>query len=218
MASGGGTIVGIVGYSAILDHYPLGPPLMEGLKSALAEVPDVRVENFTWSPVHVVQRFETGEMARPSRIVLVGTSAVSTEPGVVCAFRWTGGERDPNEVQERVYEAVTGIVDLENTLMIGEQFGVWPSETFTVEADMPPDTFGRMVMAENEGASTDAAFAERIGFSPARLRDDLIRTASKLARQGRAADVEWLEKSADRLARVRPFTETHFAFAADDKT
>lgn len=217
MANGGGTIVGIVGYSAILDPFPLGPPLMEGLKAAVADLPEVQVENFTWSPVHVVQRFETGEMARPSRVVLIGGAAVSTAPGVARAFRWTGGERDPLEVQERIYEAVTGIVDLENTLMIGAQFGVWPDETFSVEADLPSDTFGRMVMAENDGATTDAQFAEQIGFSPARLRQDLIRTAAALARYGHAADVEWLDKSADKLARVRPFAETHFAVTAGGK-
>ncbi|MDU8944323.1 hypothetical protein [Ovoidimarina sediminis] len=218
MGGGGGTIIGIVGYSAILDPYPLGPPLMTGLTEAVADRPDVRVENFTWSPVHVVQRFETGEMARPSRIVLIGSAAVSTEPGLVRAFRWTGGERDPLEVQERIYEAVTGIVDLENTLMIGAQFGVWPEETFTVEADLPSDTFGRMVMADNDGVSDDAGFEERIGFSPARQRQDLVRTAAALARHGRTAEISWLDKSADRLARVRPFTETHFAVASGGRT
>jgi len=59
------TLIGIVGYSAILDSYPLGPLLMTGLKAALADAPNVTIENFTWSPVHIVQRFENDEMPKP---------------------------------------------------------------------------------------------------------------------------------------------------------
>lgn len=210
--------MGIVGYSAILDPYPLGPPLMHGLQTAVSDLPDVHVENFTWSPVHIVQRFQTGEMARASRIVLIGSAAVSTQPGAVRTYRWAGGGRDPLEVQERIYEAVTGIVDLENTLMIGAQFEVWPQETFTVEADLPSDVFGRMVMADNEGASADDDYASVVGFSPAAQRDALIKTAAALARHGRAADVEWQDKCAAGLAPVRPFIENHFSDVEGGKT
>ena len=62
-------IVGIVGYSAVVDSYPLGPKLMEELEVAFAEYPEVVVENFTWSPVHIVQRFQDGGLERPDRII-----------------------------------------------------------------------------------------------------------------------------------------------------
>jgi len=74
------TLIGIVGYSAILDSYPLGPPLMTGLEAALADAPHVTIENFTWSPVHIVQRFENDEMPRPERLVLIGLSATTLSP------------------------------------------------------------------------------------------------------------------------------------------
>ena len=74
------TLIGIVGYSAILDSYPLGPPLMAELEAALADAAHVTVENFTWSPVHIVQRFENDEMPRPERMVLIGLSATTINP------------------------------------------------------------------------------------------------------------------------------------------
>lgn len=188
---------------------------MTDIEAALAgATPAVRVENFTWSPVHVVQRFQTGEMQRPGRVVLVGQAAVSSAPGTVKAFRWRGGQRDNQEMQERIYEAVTGIVDLENTLIIGAHFGVWPEECFTVEADLPADTFGRMVIAENEKVADEKELAGTLGFSSAETRAETVRVAAALAKDGCAADIALADKTAGVLAPVQPFTETHIAVAA----
>lgn len=204
------TLIGIVGYSAILDSYPLGPPLMTGLESALADAPHVTIENFTWSPVHIVQRFENDEMPRPERLVLIGPSATTLNPGNVHACQWRGGEASELAVQERVYEAVTGIVDLENTLMIGEYFKAWPSECFTVEADMQANTFGRLVMADSEGWDTDEkALNEHFGFSPTEQRQRIISMAEDIARNGEKADQVLHEKSAASLTPVQPFIRNH---------
>ena len=202
-------LVGIVGYSPILDGYPLGPLLLRDLEAALAASPHVTVENFTWSPVHIVQRFETGEMARPDRVVLVGAAAVAREPGRVRAFRWRGGQLPEAELQERVYQAVTGIVDLENTLMIGSYFGAWPDACFTVEAALEPDLFGRMVLAESEGWATEQELARHLGYSPMAVRREMVRQATAIATRGAAADLPLLDKAADSLAPLRPFAEHH---------
>ena len=204
------TLIGIVGYSAILDSYPLGPPLMTGLESALADADHVTIENFTWSPVHIVQRFENDEMPRPERLVLIGLSATSVSPGHVQACQWQGGEATELAVQERVYEAVTGIVDLENTLMIGEYFKAWPTECFTVEADMQANTFGRLVMADSEGWGADeTALQEHFGFSPSEQRHRIIRIAEDIARNGVKTTQVLHEKSAASLTPVQPFIKNH---------
>lgn len=204
------TLIGIVGYSAILDSYPLGPPLMAGLETALADAVHVSVENFTWSPVHIVQRFQNDEMPRPDRLVLIGLSATSRRPGDVQACQWRGGEASELAVQERVYEAVTGIVDLENTLMIGEYFKAWPKECFTVEADMQGNTFGRLVMADSEGWSADEnALLEHFGFSPTEQRQRIINMAADIARNGDKTELSLAEKSAASLTPVQPFIQNH---------
>ena len=179
---------------------------MSGLETALADAAHVTVENFTWSPVHIVQRFENDEMPKPDRMVLIGLSATTTNPGNVTACQWHGGKATELAVQERVYEAVTGIVDLENTLMIGEYFKAWPTECFTVEADMQPNTFGRLVMADSEGWGKDEnALKEHLGFSPDEQRQRIISMAEDIARNGENTSTVLNKKSAESLTPVQPF-------------
>ncbi len=183
---------------------------MEKLETALEDDPHISVENFTWSPVHIIQRFQNDEMPRPDRIVLVGASAVSRTPGMVQAFKWAGGSADEAEVQERVYEAVTGIVDLENTLMIGEYFKAWPDECYTVEADYQANTFGRLVLADNEGwADDEEALKLHFGYSPYAQQAEIIETTLDIARNGLGASHHLGEKSSKTLTPPNPFIENH---------
>lgn len=195
----GGTLIGVVGFSTLPRCFPLGPALMAGLRAAL---PGVQVENLTWGPMHVVQRFQQPDEPKPDRVVLVGAAAICRRPGAVAAWRWQGGTLPPVEMQERIYEAVTGIVDLENTLMIGSQFGIWPEPVWSVEADLPADTFQRMVIAESEGWADDQALAAHLGFSPAGVTRALVAaTVSVLA--GAPAP----PKSAATLVKLAAFTQ-----------
>ena len=205
-------MVGIVGYSAVVESYPLGPKLLEELEEIFGDDPNVLLENFTWSPVHIVQRLQGGEMARPDRIVLVGLAAGSIKPGTVAVHRWIGGTQPEVKVQERIYEAVTGIVDLENTLMIGSYFKVWPDECLTVEADLAPDTFGRLVMAENKKQDSEEELTNDLGYSPIAVRAQLVEAVRQLVLDGtKATGVRIVEKNADMLLPVRSFSETHAA-------
>jgi hypothetical protein len=195
----GGTLIGIVGFSTLPAAFPLGPALMAGLRGSL---PDVQVENMTWGPMHVVQRFQQADVPRPDRVVLIGAAAICRSPGAVAAYRWQGGALPPVEMQDRIYEAVTGIVDLENTLMIGTQFGIWPNAAWSVEADLPADAFQRMVMAESEGWADEAALAAHLGFSPAGVTAALIEaTVGVLG--GAAAP----GKRAETLVKLTSFTQ-----------
>lgn len=199
------TLVGIVGYSPVVESFPLGPRLMAALTRELGGLPRARVENMTWSPIHIVQQFQDEGAERPDRLILIGAASGTRTPGEVRAFRWTGGTLPEAVVQARVYEAVTGVVDLENTLMIGQYFRVWPAETYSVEVDMPADTFGRLVIAASEGWGDDAALRDHLGFSPARTTGQVASVAGALARSGRAAAISVREKSAAALLPVKPF-------------
>ena len=203
-------MVGIVGYSAVVESYPLGPKLLEELENIFGDNPNVILENFTWSPVHIVQRLQGGEMTRPDRIVLVGLAAGSSKPGTVAVHRWVGGTQPEAKVQERIYEAVTGIVDLENTLMIGSYFNVWPDECLTVEADLAPDTFGRLVMAENKNKDSEDELSRDLGYSPFAVRAQMVEAVRMLVLEGvQTTGVKIAEKNADMLLPVRSFSETH---------
>lgn len=187
---------------------------MAALESGLRDRQDVGVENMTWSPIHVVQRFQDEGACRPARLILVGASAVCSRPGRVRAFRWMGGQLPDLVMQERIYEAVTGIVDLENTLIIGTHFGIWPEELFCVEIDLAADTFGRMVIADSEGWASDRTLADHLGFSPAAATAALVEATLALAIDGAAAHISVQPKSAGGFAKVEPFIRNRSVGAA----
>lgn len=212
MTAGSSVLVGIVGYTPVLDAYPLGPRLMAALQARLAGH-DVAVENMSWGPIHVVQQFQDEGAVRPRRLVLVGAASVCVVPGRVRAFRWMGGSLPAQAMQERVYEAVTGIVDIENTLMIGTHFGIWPDEAYTVEVELAADTFGRMVIADSQRMNGQD-LADELGFSPETAIAELAEMAAVLALRGPEASVSAEPKSAGELAKVEPFIRNRIAVPA----
>jgi hypothetical protein len=207
------TLIGIVGYSPVVEAYPLGPRLMVGLERKLGRRSDVVVENMTWSPIHIVQRFQDEGAVRPRRLVLVGAASICEQPGRVRAFQWLGGTLPARAIHERVYEAVTGIVDIENTLMIGTHFEIWPGETYTVEVEFPADTFGRMVIADSLGTSAHD-LADELGFLSKAAIAMLVKTTVALALRGEDSGVPIVPKSAGELVEVVPFIRSTIADTA----
>ena len=202
------TLVGIVGYTPVLPIFPLGPRLMAELKDAVAGL-NVAVENMTWGPIHIVQRFQAPDAAQFDRVVLVGAASAAPDPGRVSAYRWRGGELPEADLQERVYEGITGVVDIENTLVIGDHFRIWPEEMFTVEAELPADAFGRMVIADSEGWADDPALKAHLGFSPNEMRRKLVDFSTAIARDGARSDIPLSDKSAETSTPVVPFIRNH---------
>ncbi len=204
-------LIGIVGYSPVVDAYPLGPKLMAALEARLADRPEIAVENMSWGPIHVVQRFQDEGAVRPRRVVLVGASALSIAPGRVQVFAWTGGSLPAADMQERIYEAVTGVVDIENMLVIGSHFEIWPDEVFSVEVDLPADTFGTMVIADSRDRAMDDGVAE-MPFSPRAVIAELVETtlAFALDRPEQSAQ----GKSAGDCADLKPFIRNRIAVGA----
>jgi hypothetical protein len=142
------TIIGIVGYYGFVRGYPLGPELMERLR-ALPSLDDVEIREMNWGPVAIVQDFQA-QAETPERVVLVGALDRGLAVGTVTCRRWAGGALDPAAVQQRMFEAVTGVISLDNLLVIGTQFSVWPDETFTVELQWPESGLGDLVLGEIE--------------------------------------------------------------------
>ena len=140
--------------------------------------------------------------------MLVGVAAVSIAPGRVRGFRWTGGAVPGAAMQERIYEAVTGVVDIENTLIIGSHFQVWPDEVYCVEVDLPADTFGNMVIAGSRGGESDSDVA----FAPPAVIAELVETTLALALDG--SDQSAQTKSASDCAAIRPFIRNRMVIDA----
>jgi hypothetical protein len=203
-------LIGIVGYTPVLDAFPLSALLVDELRSLLPADDSIAIENMSWGPIHIVQRFQDPAAVRPQRLILVGAASMSSEPGRVRAYRWRGGKLAPDAVQERIYEAVTGIVDIENTLVIGEHFGIWPQQCFVVEADMPGDTFSRLVVADSEHRADEAQLTCELGFSPAGVRRILAATTAALALDGCAARILLEDKTSSPLPPGGKFMRNRF--------
>ncbi len=202
-------LIGIVGHSPILDRYPLGPLLMQDLQNRDWGTMIVDIENMTWSPIHVTQRLQDQQNSY-DRTVLIGSSAGCLKPGNVVTYRWLGGEMSTLKLQERVYEGVTGVVSLDNTLVIGDYFKVWSDEVFTVEIDLPEDTFGEIVMAENIGLESEANLPEILGFDPDASRKRIADLAYCAAQHGATRMEKILDKSVNDLVDSELFTKYEF--------
>jgi hypothetical protein len=174
-------VVGIVGYYGFVRGYPLGPELMQQLQ-ALEWPAGCEVREMNWGPVAIVQDFQAAA-DKPDRVVLVGALDRGLPAGHVSLRRWTGGALDAEAVQRRMFEAVTGVISLDNLLVIGEHFGIWPCETCTVELQWPESGLGDLVLGEIE---LDRGRGEVVGAAPlspenARIVGRLVKAVTELA-------------------------------------
>lgn len=162
-------LIGIVGYCQFVRGYPLGPGLMERLR-ALPWPQPVDIRDLNWGPIAIVQEFQS-RTDHYDRVVLVGAVDRGLAAGTVSWRRWAGRVQDLQAVQRRVFEAVTGVVSVDNLLVIGAHFGVWPEHLATVEVQLPESGLGDLVLAEIDaarGAAVPPVIGER-----ALTRDDL---------------------------------------------
>jgi hydrogenase maturation protease len=120
-----------VGYSHLTD-LSFGPLLVEHLRKRDWPA-DVQIEDLSYGPIAVLQWFQD-HPGRFEQMIAVGAiQRHGFEPGTLRSYRWETGRFDQTEIQERVTEAVTGIVSLENLLAILEHFEVLPSDTLVIE-------------------------------------------------------------------------------------
>jgi hydrogenase maturation protease len=125
-----------VGYTNLRD-LSVGPVLVPRLREM--DWPEgVEVDDLSFGPIAVVLRMRD----RPGyyhRMVLVSAVERGRPPGGPYCYRWTGELPDPEEIQARVGEAVTGVISVDNLLIVAEHFGALPRDVIVVEVE-PEDT------------------------------------------------------------------------------
>ncbi|MDX1522596.1 MAG: hypothetical protein R3264_13290 [Anaerolineae bacterium] len=132
VASSRRVLVGTLGYQFLRD-YSLGPKLLPDLQ-ALEWPPGVDVEEMNWGPVAIVFHFEALETPY-DRVVILTASQRGRPIGTLTLYRWGGTLPPQEEIQDRVSEAVTGVISLDNLLVIGEHFRIWPDEVLIVDVE-----------------------------------------------------------------------------------
>ena len=134
-------LVGGVGYRNLRDR-SVGVLVTDRLGER--PWPDgVAVEDLSYNPVAVVQRLEDEPAGALRRLLLVsGVSRPGREPGQIDAYRWDGALPSPDRIQDAVAEAITGVISLDNTLVVAGHFRALPPEVLVVEMEPGTEEFG----------------------------------------------------------------------------
>ena len=122
-----------VGYQYLGD-LSFGPKLVERLQG-MDWPEEVRVEDFGYGPLAILDWFEESSGKKFERTILAGAVERGREPGTLTTYSWIAGTLDPDLVQERILEAGAGVISLENLLIIAQHFGALPADTSVVELE-----------------------------------------------------------------------------------
>lgn len=111
--------------------------------AAQAWPPERQVEilDMFFGPVHAIHWLQE----RPghfTRVVFVSAVERGRPPGSIHSYSWDGALPDPVAIQERVTEAVTGLVSLDAMLIVTGYFGALPGDVRVVEVEPAETAWG----------------------------------------------------------------------------
>ncbi len=142
------TLIAGVGYRSLRD-LSAANAVVDALLP-LAWPDGVEVEDLSYGPMDVIFRLREAHFAR---LIIVGaaTGAVGL-PGAVDRRRWHYEPEPPALIQARVAEAVTGVISLENLLVICAHFAALPPEVTVIEIAPEDDGWGDEFSPQVAGA------------------------------------------------------------------
>jgi len=142
--------VGGVGYRFLRDD-SVGPYVSD----LLADQADdgIEIEDVSYHPVGLSQNL--AERPPYDRLVLVAAVRRGRPPGTVVCYRWDGVLPSRDEIQERVSEAVTGVISLDNLLIVCGALGDFPDDVRVVEIEPGEEGWGEGFSPEVEARLPD---------------------------------------------------------------
>jgi hydrogenase maturation protease len=149
----GPTLVSGVGYHDLRD-FSVGPWLVRTLREE-SWPDDVVVEDHGYNPVAVVHRLQEEEPPF-RRWVVAGAVRRGRRPGTVVGYRWDRRLPDEEEIQARVAEAVTGVVGLDNLLIVTTAFEAAPELVAVVEVEPEVEEVGHEFSPRVRGGAEEA--------------------------------------------------------------
>jgi hydrogenase maturation protease len=130
-------LVGGVGYRFLRDA-SIGPWVTEQLSPRAT--PEIEVEDLSYHPIGFVHNLK--ERPPYDRLVVVGSIRRGREPGTVSAYTWDRELPPADEIQARVSEAVTGVISLDNLLIVSAALGELPGDVRVVEVEPADEGWG----------------------------------------------------------------------------
>jgi hydrogenase maturation protease len=134
----GRILIAGVGYRHLRDM-SLGPVLADRLAQD-GWPHGIEVEDLSYGPVSVMHSLD--ERAPYDRIIFVAGVHRNRQPGGVYCYRWEHRLPHPQEVQARIAEAVTGVISLDNLLIIATYFGKLPGDVIVIEVEATDEGWG----------------------------------------------------------------------------
>lgn len=132
-------LVSGIGYSNLSD-LSFGRVLLADLEQ-MHWSENVHVEDLNFGPIMIYQWFEESPL-KFDRAVFLSAAKRGREPGTLEIYRWIDPQSSAAEIQLRIEEAVTGVLDLDNMLIICKHFGVLPDEVTIVEIEPQKEDWG----------------------------------------------------------------------------
>lgn len=147
------TLVGTVGYH-VLGNHSMPPMLFSHLQKL--DLPEyVKVDELNWGPVAVVQMFEAEQPPFERVVILCAIEREGRNIGDIDILKWGGGLPDEQQIQACVGDAATGVISVENLLVIGEYFKVWKDEVYLVDVEPGMEIAGEKLTDEMESKIPD---------------------------------------------------------------
>jgi hydrogenase maturation protease len=130
-------LVGGVGYRYLRDE-SVGPWAIEQLAERATD--EVEVEDLGYHPVGFIHNLEEREPY--DRIVFISAVRRGRAPGTIDVYAWDRELPDRDAIQERVAEAVTGVISLDNLLIVTCALGPLPDDVRVVEIEPGEEGWG----------------------------------------------------------------------------
>jgi hydrogenase maturation protease len=135
-----------VGYRNLRDM-SLGPVLVDQFGQEVWPA-GVEIEDLSYGPVTVMHSLD--ERRPYNRVIFIAGVRRDRQPGGVYCYRWGHQPTAPEEVQARMAEALTGVISLDNLLIIATYFGKLPRDVVVIEVEPADDGWGEGLTPEVE--------------------------------------------------------------------
>lgn len=145
--------IGTVGYHNMRNH-SIGPALLPQLQQ-MNWKPGVELDELNWGPIAVVQKFQSLPTAYDRVILLSALERPGRKIGDINVYHWRGKIPDEEMIQRCIGDAVTGVISVENLLIIGEYFNIWNAETLLIDVEPGPEQAGENFTDEMQEAIPD---------------------------------------------------------------
>lgn len=147
-------LIGGVGYPDLSDH-SISWAVIDVLERRQLPAGTV-AEDVSYNPVAVAQRLQDEpESSRFAVLVLISAVERGREPGTITAYQWDGRLPADDEIHRAVTDAVTGIIYLDNTLVVTRHLGALPDRIAVIEIEPLVEAFGTP-MSDPVAASVEA--------------------------------------------------------------